>query len=151
MAASARPPAACTTTLRGTATRCVPPGGNTLTDPPPSPNRHLAGVLEQLQAMYKDWPWFRTTVSLVEMVLAKSDAKIAKDMAAAQLSLAVLVELRESTLKMAREIRMARRKTKRLDELILEAGVSARFWLTTAISAWHIVPEERDIPVPYYL
>ena len=35
---------------------------------------------QELQAMYRDWPWFRTTVSLVEMILAKSDAKIAGGM-----------------------------------------------------------------------
>jgi phosphoenolpyruvate carboxylase len=32
---------------------------------------------ETLQMMYKDWPWFHTTVDLIEMLMAKSDRTIA--------------------------------------------------------------------------
>jgi len=32
---------------------------------------------ETLVKMYKDWPWFRTTVDLIEMLMAKSDRRIA--------------------------------------------------------------------------
>jgi phosphoenolpyruvate carboxylase len=44
----------------------------------------LAGALargegEQLRAMYRDWPLFRSTIDLVEMVLAKADARIAAE------------------------------------------------------------------------
>jgi len=46
----------------------------------------LEGVLEQgagpvdrdtLRGMYKEWPWFHTTVDLIEMLIAKSDRTIA--------------------------------------------------------------------------
>jgi len=33
---------------------------------------------EELQRMYKDWPWFHTTIDLIEMLMAKSDRTIAK-------------------------------------------------------------------------
>jgi phosphoenolpyruvate carboxylase len=36
-----------------------------------------AGQLGTLQDMYKNWPFFRGTVDLVEMVLAKADPAIA--------------------------------------------------------------------------
>jgi phosphoenolpyruvate carboxylase len=35
------------------------------------------GEREQLREMYRDWPYFRSVVQLIEMVLAKSDARIA--------------------------------------------------------------------------
>ncbi|MGZ3797125.1 MAG: phosphoenolpyruvate carboxylase [Pseudobdellovibrionaceae bacterium] len=35
------------------------------------------GALEELHTMYEQWPFFRSTIDLVEMVLAKSDARIA--------------------------------------------------------------------------
>jgi phosphoenolpyruvate carboxylase len=35
------------------------------------------GGLKEIQNMYESWPFFRSTVDLVEMVLAKSDARIA--------------------------------------------------------------------------
>ena len=35
------------------------------------------GEGEQLREMYRDWPFFRSTLDLMEMVLAKADARIA--------------------------------------------------------------------------
>lgn len=32
---------------------------------------------DQLQAMYKEWPFFQSTVDLIEMALAKADMQIA--------------------------------------------------------------------------
>ncbi len=37
------------------------------------------GELDQLRQMYRDWPYFRSVVQLIEMVLAKSDAQIAAE------------------------------------------------------------------------
>jgi phosphoenolpyruvate carboxylase len=37
------------------------------------------GEREQLRAMYRDWPYFRSVMQLIEMVLAKSDARIAAE------------------------------------------------------------------------
>ncbi len=37
------------------------------------------GELEQLQAMYREWPHFRSAMDLFEMVLAKADARIAAE------------------------------------------------------------------------
>jgi len=51
------------------------------------------------------------------------DAKISKEMHSAQLSLAVLVELRERALDLARETKRARRKTRKLADLEELAGV----------------------------
>eukprot|EP00930_Biecheleria_cincta_P033015 TRINITY_DN22867_c0_g2_i1.p1 TRINITY_DN22867_c0_g2~~TRINITY_DN22867_c0_g2_i1.p1 ORF type:complete len:971 (-),score=169.32 TRINITY_DN22867_c0_g2_i1:343-3255(-) len=34
--------------------------------------------LDVLQAMYKDWPWFRTTIDLIEGLMAKSERAIAE-------------------------------------------------------------------------
>jgi hypothetical protein len=36
------------------------------------------GNLSQLQDMYYNWPFFQSTIDLVEMVMAKSDLRIAK-------------------------------------------------------------------------
>jgi phosphoenolpyruvate carboxylase len=36
------------------------------------------GERDALRRMYEDWPFFRSTIDLVEMVLAKSDARIAE-------------------------------------------------------------------------
>ncbi len=55
--------------------------------------------------------------------LEKLDAKIAKEMHGAQLSLAVLVELREKALVTANEIKRTRKRTRRLSELEVDAGV----------------------------
>jgi phosphoenolpyruvate carboxylase len=35
------------------------------------------GELDTLRRMYRDWPFFRSTLDLIEMVLAKTDARIA--------------------------------------------------------------------------
>jgi phosphoenolpyruvate carboxylase len=35
------------------------------------------GALGELQTMYREWPFFRSTLDLIEMVLAKADARIA--------------------------------------------------------------------------
>ncbi|KAJ9505432.1 hypothetical protein QJQ45_009474, partial [Haematococcus lacustris] len=35
------------------------------------------GHLPELQAMYREWPFFAATIDLIEMILAKSDARIA--------------------------------------------------------------------------
>ena len=35
------------------------------------------GELEDLRQMYRDWPFFRSTLDLIEMVLAKAEARIA--------------------------------------------------------------------------
>ena len=64
--------------------------------------------------------------------LKKVDTKIAKEMQNARLSLVVLVELRESALSLAREIRKTRRRTKRLAELELESGVRKQRMLELA-------------------
>ena len=37
----------------------------------------LQGQLEELQAMYAEWPFFQSTFDLIEMVLAKADMRIA--------------------------------------------------------------------------
>ncbi|XP_039143170.1 phosphoenolpyruvate carboxylase 4 isoform X2 [Dioscorea cayenensis subsp. rotundata] len=36
------------------------------------------GYMHDLQAMYKEWPFFQSTIDLIEMVLAKADIPIAK-------------------------------------------------------------------------
>ncbi|KAL4195713.1 hypothetical protein AMTRI_Chr04g242470 [Amborella trichopoda] len=36
------------------------------------------GYKEELQAMYKEWPFFQSTIDLIEMVLAKADVPISK-------------------------------------------------------------------------
>jgi phosphoenolpyruvate carboxylase len=38
---------------------------------------HEAGAAEELSAMYAQWPFFRSTLDLIEMVLAKADGRIA--------------------------------------------------------------------------
>ena len=55
--------------------------------------------------------------------LKKLDAKVAKEMHNARLSLVLLVELRENALSIGRELRKTRRRTKRLAELERESGV----------------------------
>ncbi|CAG9464223.1 unnamed protein product [Pedinophyceae sp. YPF-701] len=39
---------------------------------------HKAGWRHELQAMYREWPFFQSTIDLVEMILAKADMRIAK-------------------------------------------------------------------------
>jgi phosphoenolpyruvate carboxylase len=36
------------------------------------------GHLAELQAMYRDWPFFQSTIDLIEMVMAKADMTIAQ-------------------------------------------------------------------------
>jgi RNA polymerase primary sigma factor len=56
--------------------------------------------------------------------LEKIDAKVSREMHGAQLSLAVLTELRENALRKAGQVRQARKRTKKLRELELLVGVS---------------------------
>ncbi|NNL65382.1 MAG: sigma-70 family RNA polymerase sigma factor, partial [Myxococcales bacterium] len=56
--------------------------------------------------------------------LEKVDTRIAKEMSNAQLSLAVLSELRETVVQLDRDVRKARRGSKKLQALEAEAGVS---------------------------
>lgn len=58
--------------------------------------------------------------------LAKVDEKIAREMHSAQLSLAVLHELRENSIRVATEMRRARKRTRRLSELEEESGVEKK-------------------------
>ncbi len=64
--------------------------------------------------------------------LQKLDAKISKEMHGAQLSLAVLVELRDTVLVQAKEMRRTRKRTKRLAELEREVGVPRKRMLELA-------------------
>ena len=61
-----------------------------------------------------------------DATLAKVDEKIAKEMHSAQLSLAVLHELRENSIGLASEMRRARKRTRKLSELEEEAGVEKK-------------------------
>lgn len=57
------------------------------------------GYLEELQAMYREWPFFQSTVDLIEMVLAKADLPIAKhydEVLVAPMRQPVGAELREA-------------------------------------------------------
>jgi RNA polymerase sigma factor (sigma-70 family) len=56
--------------------------------------------------------------------IAKCDAKVSKDMLAAKLSLAVLVELRENAVALGDQVRRARKRSKRLAELETQAGLN---------------------------
>jgi RNA polymerase primary sigma factor len=56
--------------------------------------------------------------------LKRIDAAIGRDLESAQLSLALLAELRQRVLRMAREMRAARKGSKRLQELEFEAGMA---------------------------
>jgi RNA polymerase primary sigma factor len=56
--------------------------------------------------------------------LARVDRAVAREMHAAQLSLAMLAELREQTRRLNRDLRLARRGSKRLRDLEVRAGVS---------------------------
>ncbi len=38
---------------------------------------HSQGKLEELRSMYREWPFFAATMDLIEMILAKSDMRIA--------------------------------------------------------------------------
>ena len=56
--------------------------------------------------------------------LTRVDRAIAREMHAAQLSLAMLAELREQTRRMVRELRLGRRSAKRMRDVELRAGVT---------------------------
>jgi len=58
--------------------------------------------------------------------IEKVDIKIAKEMHSAQLSLAVLHELREKSIDLSRDMRRARKRTKKLTEFESEAGVEKK-------------------------
>lgn len=58
--------------------------------------------------------------------LEKIDAKIHKEMHSAQLSLALLHELREKSIFLSADMRRARKRTKKLTELEVEAGVEKK-------------------------
>ncbi|MCS5636829.1 MAG: sigma-70 family RNA polymerase sigma factor [Myxococcota bacterium] len=64
--------------------------------------------------------------------LQKLDARISKEMHGAQLSLAVLVELRDTVLARSKEMRRTRKRTKRLAELEREVGVPRKRMLELA-------------------
>ncbi|MCP4907196.1 MAG: sigma-70 family RNA polymerase sigma factor [bacterium] len=71
--------------------------------------------------------------------LEKVDAKITKEMHSAQLSLAVLHELREKSIGLCGEMRRARKRTKKLTELEYDAGVEKKrmIELTNAVEDAH--------------
>ncbi len=58
--------------------------------------------------------------------LQRTDGKIVKEMHDAQLSLAILVELREKAIHYAREMKRTRKRTKRLAELEQEVGATKK-------------------------
>ncbi len=58
-----------------------------------------------------------------QKALEKIDARVGKDMQSAQLSLAVLAELREQVMGLAKEMRRTRKGTKKLEELENRAGL----------------------------
>jgi len=71
--------------------------------------------------------------------LERLDVKIAKEMHGAQLSLAVLVELRERAFGLAREVRRTRRRTRKLTELedLLGVRKDRMLELTNAVEEAH--------------
>jgi RNA polymerase sigma factor (sigma-70 family) len=71
--------------------------------------------------------------SLRSRALERTDDRVAREMQSAQLSLAVLAELRERALEVASEMRAARKRTKRLTTLELEAGVDKDRMLDLAV------------------
>ncbi len=72
-------------------------------------------------------------------VLEKVDVKVTKEMHSAQLSLAVLHELREKSIGLCGEMRRARKRTKKLTELEYDAGVEKKrmIELTNAVENAH--------------
>jgi RNA polymerase sigma factor (sigma-70 family) len=71
--------------------------------------------------------------------LEKLDSKITKEMHSAQLSLALLHELREKSILLSADMRKARKRTKKLSELELDAGVEKKRMidLTNAVEDAH--------------
>ena len=74
------------------------------------------------------------TVENSSAFVQKLDAKVAKEMHGAQLSLAVLMELREKALEYANEMKRTRKRTRRLSELEAEVGVSRERMLELIVS-----------------
>ncbi len=79
--------------------------------------KKLRALLEQREKK------FEKAADAYSPALEKLDVKVAKEMHGAQLSLAVLVELREKALVTAGEIKRTRKRTRRLSELETDAGV----------------------------
>jgi RNA polymerase primary sigma factor len=65
--------------------------------------------------------------------LKRVDATVMRDLEAAQLSLALLAELRARVNRTAREFRNARKGSRRLRELEIEAGISRDLFLTRSV------------------
>ncbi len=59
-----------------------------------------------------------------QKTLGRIDERISKDMQSARFSLAVLAELREQVMDLAREMRRTRRGTKKLESLEIQAGLT---------------------------
>ncbi|HIG00659.1 MAG TPA: RNA polymerase sigma factor RpoD/SigA [Myxococcales bacterium] len=75
---------------------------------------------------------FEKAGDLYTAPLEKLDGKISKEMHGAQLSLAILVELRDAVLAQSKEMRRTRKRTKRLAELEREVGVPRKRMLELA-------------------
>jgi len=73
------------------------------------------------------------------VVFEKLDVKITKEMHSAQLSLALLHELRERSILLSSDMRRARKRTKKLAELEIDAGVEKKrmLELTNAVEDAH--------------
>jgi len=82
--------------------------------------KRLRGVLDDRQKRLG-----RSSGSYTK-ALEQIDVRVSKEMHGAQLSLAVLVELRERALEYASEMKKARARSRRLAELELEVGVSKK-------------------------
>ena len=66
--------------------------------------------------------------------LEGTDVKIAKDMSGARLSLALLLELRDNALRFSREMRRARARTRKLEQLEHEAGITKKHFMESVDS-----------------
>ncbi|MDG2334198.1 MAG: sigma-70 family RNA polymerase sigma factor [Myxococcota bacterium] len=90
-------------------------------------------AVKQLRALLEDRvKKFEKGGDTYTPALQKLDARISKDMHGAQLSLAVLVELRDTILIRTKEMRRTRKRTKRLAELEREVGVPRKRMLELA-------------------
>ncbi|HIF96935.1 MAG TPA: RNA polymerase sigma factor RpoD/SigA [Myxococcales bacterium] len=84
----------------------------------------VEGAVKRLRTLLEDRAKkFEKSGDSYTPALEKLDAKISKEMHSAQLSLAILVELRDAVLVQSREMRRTRKRTKRLAELEREVGV----------------------------
>jgi len=90
-------------------------------------------AVKQLRALLEDRvKKFEKAGDSYTPALQKLDAKVSKEMHGAQLSLAVLVELRDTILIRTKEMRRTRKRTKRLAELEREVGVTRKRMLEWA-------------------